>query len=252
MSAFGGLRRLILPAVLVFLLGLVARMPADVVLGWVLPDPVATRGISGTVWHGHIAAIEVEGVSLGPVDWRWRPAALLRARLGADVEAGLPGGFFNGRIAVGLGDVVLQDVRASAALAPMTRRSSIGAAQGTARLAATMVAIADGWPTAIEGELRLSDLRYAGAGNVPLGGYRLRFDGTAADNPAFPVAGLLASDESGPFEVDGVLRLGPGRAYALNASVSPRANAPAELQRALSVLPTGPDGARQLQFEGAL
>lgn len=68
-----GLRRLILPALVVFLLGLVARMPADVALGWVLPDEVATRGISGTVWRGRIAAVEVAGVSLGPVDWRWRP-----------------------------------------------------------------------------------------------------------------------------------------------------------------------------------
>lgn len=252
MSALSGLRRLILPAVVVFLVGLVARMPASVVLGWALPDQVATRGIAGTVWNGSIAAVEVAGVSVGPIDWRWRPAALFGARIGADVEAGLPGGFFSGRVAVGFGDIVLQDVRASAALAPLTRRSSIGRADGTARVAARAVTIAEGWPTAIEGEVLLSDLRYAGAGNAPLGGYRLRFDGSTASDPAFPIAGQLGSDESGPFEVDGVLRLGPGRAYALNAAVSTRANAPAELEGALRLLPTGPGGARQLQFEGAL
>lgn len=191
-------------------------------------------------------------MSLGPVDWRWRPSALLGLRLGVDVEAGLPGGFFNGRVAVGLGDIVLEDVRASAALAPITRRSTIGAAEGMARVSATRMAIADGWPTSIDGEVLLSDLRYAGTGNVPLGGYRLRFDGTTGDDPAFPLAGQLGSDDNGPFEVGGVLRLGPGRAYSLNASVAVRANAPAELQGALRLMPTGPDGNRQLQFEGTL
>lgn len=252
MSARAGLRRLFLPALVVFLLGVVARMPADVVLGWALPDEVATRGISGTVWRGRIAVVDIGGVALGPVDWRWRPAALLGARLGADVEAGLPGGFFNGRVAVGFGDIVLQDVRASAALAPMTQRSSVGAAAGMARVSAARMTIAGGWPTAIEGEVLLSDLRYAGAGNVPLGGYRLRFDGASTDDPAFPIAGLLGSDGDGPFNVDGVVRLGPGRAYALNASVLPSANAPAELQGALRLLPTNADGARQLRFEGTL
>ncbi len=252
MSAFGGLRRLILPAVVVFLLGLVARMPAGVVLGWVLPDQVATRGITGTLWNGRIAAVEDAGVSLGPVDWQWRPTALFGLRLGVDVEAGLPGGFFNGRVAVGFGDIVLEDVRASAALAPLTQRSTVGAADGMARVSATRMTLADGWPTAIEGEVVLTDLRYAGAGNVPLGGYRLRFDGSMGDDPAFPLAGLLDSDDSGPFEVDGALRLGPGRAYSLNAAVDLRANAPAELQGALRLMPAGPDGRRQLQFEGAL
>ncbi len=252
MSAFGGLRRLVLPAVVVFLLGLVARMPAGVVLGWVLPDQVATRGITGTLWNGRIAAVEVAGVSLGPVDWRWRPSALLGLRLGVDVEAGLPGGFFNGRVAVGFGDIVLEDVRALAALAPLTQRSTIGAADGTARVSAVRMALADGWPTAIEGEVVLAGLRYAGTGSVPLGGYRLRFDGSTGDDPEFPIAGAIGSDDSGPFEVDGVLRLGPGRAYSLNASVELRANAPAELEGALRLMPTGSDGRRQLQFVGAL
>lgn len=252
MNAPGGLRRLILPALAVFLLGLVARIPAGVALGWALPDQVATRGITGTLWNGRVAAVEVAGVSLGPVDWRLRPSALLGLRLGVDVEAGLPGGFFNGRVAVGFGDMVLEDVRASAALAPITRRSTIGAADGVARVSATRVAIADGWPTAIEGEVLLTDLRYAGAGNVPLGGYRLSFDGSTGDDPAFPITGLLVSDESGPFDVDGALRLGPGRAYSLNAAVELRANAPAELRGALRLMPAAPDGRRQLRFDGAL
>ncbi|MEL6951379.1 MAG: type II secretion system protein N [Pseudomonadota bacterium] len=252
MIDLSGLRRLITPVVLIFLIALVVRLPASAVLSWALPDNVATRGISGTIWNGTIDVVEVNGVSLGPVSWRWRPAALASGRIGAVVEAGLPGGYFDGRVSVGSDVIVLEDVRALASLESLTQRSSIGAARGTARVNATRLRLESLWPADIEGEVRLSNLRYAATGNTALGGYRLRFDGTASDDLAFPLSGVLESDGSAPFTVNGTLALGPARAYALNATVAAGADAPAEVTNALQFLPTDASGQRQLSFEGAL
>ncbi|MEO0614538.1 MAG: type II secretion system protein N [Pseudomonadota bacterium] len=252
MIDLSGLRRLVLPAIVVFFIALLARLPASAVLGWALPEQVATRGISGTIWNGTIDVVDVNGVSIGPVSWRWRPSALLSGRIGATVEAGLPGGYFDGVVGLGSGVIVLEDVRALANLESLTQRSSIGAAGGTARLTATRLRIESLWPADIEGEVLLTRLRYAATGNAALGGYRLRFDGSVTDDPAFPISGVLESDGSAPFSVNGTLALGPGRAYALNAIVAPDPDAPDEIKQALQFLPADPSGQRQLSFEGAL
>ncbi|MEO1117447.1 MAG: type II secretion system protein N [Pseudomonadota bacterium] len=252
MIDLSGLRRLVLPVIIVFVIGLVVRLPASAVLSWTLPDNVSTRGISGTIWSGTIDVVDVNGVSMGPVSWRWRPAALASGRIGAVVEAGLPGGYLDGKVSVGSDVMVLEDVRALANLASLTQRSSIGAARGTARVSATRLRLESLWPTDIEGEIRLTNLRYAATGNTALGGYRLRFDGTASGDPAFPLLGVIESDGSAPFTVGGTLGLGPARAYALNATVAAGADAPAEITQALQFLPADASGQRQLSFEGAL
>ncbi len=247
-----GLRRLVMPVVFVFFIALIVRLPASAVLSWALPDNVATRGISGTIWNGTIDVVNVNGVSIGPVSWRWRAGALASGRLGAVVETGLPGGYFDGYVSVGSDVIVLEDVRALANLESLTQRSSIGAASGTARVSATRLRIESLWPSDIEGEVRLTNLRYAATGNTALGGYRLRFDGTASDDPAFPLSGVLESDGSAPFTVNGTLALGPERTYSLNATVAAGADAPSDITNALQFLPAEASGQRQLRFEGAL
>lgn len=246
------LRRLIAPVIVAFLLALIVRLPASAVLSWALPASVETRGISGTIWNGSIDVVATQGVAVGPVTWQWRASALLSGRIGADVEAGLPGGFFSGAVGVGTSSLVLEDVRLLADLLPLTRRSSMGAAQGTVRVSAARLRLESLWPSDIEGEVRLDNLKYAATGSTALGGYVLQFDGVRSDDPAFPLDGALQSDGSGPFEVRGILAMGPERAYALNATVAPRANAPREVAQALTLLPTNASGQRVLSFEGAL
>ncbi|MEL7374294.1 MAG: hypothetical protein AAGJ36_07510, partial [Pseudomonadota bacterium] len=65
MIDLSGLRRLVLPVIIVFVIGLVVRLPASAVLSWTLPDNVSTRGISGTIWSGTIDVVDVNGVSMG-------------------------------------------------------------------------------------------------------------------------------------------------------------------------------------------
>lgn len=245
-------RLFISAAVVAFLVGLIAQMPAATALRWLLPDGIETRGISGTLWSGRIDAVAANGVAIGPVEWQLKPLALLTARVRADVEAGLPGGFANGRVTAGFGGLSLDDVRAQADLQPLTRRSSIGAAQGTLRVRLAHAELEALWPAFIEGNIDLLGLQYAASGPAVLGDFRLEFDGQTASDERFPVRGTLKSTGAGLFDVDGALALGPERSYSIQANVAPAPGAPANARNMLSLMPKRADGVAELRFEGQL
>lgn len=243
---------LLIVAMLVLLIGLVSRIPAAVALNWALPDRVETRGISGTVWRGSIDALRVDGTALDPVDWQLRPLALLTGRIGASIEAGLPGGFFAGDVSLSAGRIRIRDARAALDLAPVTRLSTIGPSEGSVRLTIREAEIDALWPVRLDGEMVLTGLRYPPVGPQPLGSYRLEFDPALASDPAFPVSASLSTLD-GPFAVDGRLLLGENRSYSMRAGVAPKPDTDQQLRNALRILgPAGPDGSHQLNFDGNL
>ena len=243
---------LFIVAGLALLIGLVSRMPAAVALNWALPDSVETRGISGSIWRGTIAALRVNGTSLGPLSWQLRPLALLTGRIGADIEAGLPGGFFAGEVALSGERIRIRDARAALDLAPVTRLSTIGPSEGSVRLTIREAEMDKLWPVRLDGEMVLSDLRYPPVGTQPLGSYRLQFDPALSSDPAFPIAGSLSALD-GPFDVDGRLLLGDGRSYSMRATVAAKPDTDQQMRNALRILgPAGPDGGYQLSFDGNL
>lgn len=243
---------LLIIGVVVLLVGLASRLPAAVALDWVLPPEVETRGISGSIWQGSIEALRVNGTSVGPVSWQLRPLALLTGRIGGDVEAGLPGGFFDGSVALSATRIRVRDARMALDLAPVTRLSSIGPSQGNVRLTIREADIDNLWPVRLDGEMVLTDLRYPPVGPQPLGSYRLNFDPALSSDPAFPVAGSLSALD-GPFEVDGRLLLGDERSYSMRARVAAGAKADQQTRNALRILgPAASDGSHQLTFDGNL
>jgi general secretion pathway protein N len=71
----------------VYLVALLALLPARFAWAFVesrlnLPVTLQADGITGTGWKGRADEIRVNGGSLGALEWRWRPSALLGARLG--------------------------------------------------------------------------------------------------------------------------------------------------------------------------
>lgn len=76
----------ILVVLTTLVLGLVAKLPATTI--WQAVEPrqtagVAMRGVTGTLWRGEVAVLEMSGVTLEQVAWKVRPIALLRGRLQA-------------------------------------------------------------------------------------------------------------------------------------------------------------------------
>ncbi|WP_194756971.1 type II secretion system protein N [Aliidiomarina indica] len=81
-------KRVLIPLLLlVYLVGVIAMMPARVVLWFApLPPEVGVGGISGTVWNGSIERIRVDDIAVNQLSWQVRPLDLLRLRFSADVQ----------------------------------------------------------------------------------------------------------------------------------------------------------------------
>ncbi|MEL6870186.1 MAG: type II secretion system protein N [Pseudomonadota bacterium] len=243
-------RRLILAATLLFVIGLIAKLPARVAFAFA-PDTVQTRGITGTLWNGRVQAVDVQGVRAGPINWTLKPLSLFTGALAASVECGLPNGFFDGDITVRASSIRIDDAKVSVSLADVTRNFSIGPSTGEVSGRIDTLLLKNQWPTRADAALNLRALSYPAVGPDALGSYRLVFDSALADE-RWPVVGELTSVD-GPYAVDGTLSLGDGRAYSMQADVTPTAEATQRLKDALRLLgPAAADGSHALVFDGNL
>ena len=245
-------KRLIGIASIEFLIGLVAKLPAATALNWFLPADIETRGISGTLCQCKMDALKVKGTAIGPLAWARKPAALITGRLAADIEAGLPGGFFDGHVSAGRDVLELNDARVAVTLAPITRLSPIGPSEGLLQATIVTARFETMWPVAVDGNVILRDLVYPPVGRTPLGSFSLDFD-PAMERPAdYAVSGQLSSLE-GPFDLDGELFLGDQRAYSLRAEIAAKADADQAIRNALRLLgPADASGKQRLVFDGNL
>lgn len=244
-------RTLWLVAAVTLLIGLLSRMPASFVLSMFLPDQVLTRGVNGTIWSGTIDAAELNGISLGNIEWRLKPLAILTGRLRAQASAALPGGFVDGDFSVSASEIRIRDTKASLALAPITAPSSIGPSSGQARVSIDDARLRDLWPTTLRGELTLTDLRYPPVGTQPLGDYSITFADDDS-NPAYPVRGDVTALD-GPFVLSGYISLGDNRAYSMRARIAAKPGADAQLSQGLRILgPANAQGQHALSFDGNL
>ena len=82
-------RRLWLLASLVLLATLISNLPAQLVWRQVqphLPVKVELDGLTGTLWRGSLARLQVDGIDQGALEWRWQPAGLLAGELELDLD----------------------------------------------------------------------------------------------------------------------------------------------------------------------
>ncbi|MEL7025223.1 MAG: type II secretion system protein N [Pseudomonadota bacterium] len=242
-------KRALWVAIPIFVVGLLARLPASVALGWFLPDQIQTRGIQGTIWSGTIGAVSVDGLGIGPVQWKLAPLALLTGRAKARIETQLPGGFFDGTVSASLtGRIVAQNLRAQIDLAPLTRNASMGPSRGIARASAARLEIEQQWPVSVsDGVLELRELTYLGIGTQPLGSHRITFAEPENDSE-FPVTGVIETLE-GAFDVNATLRLATDSRYELTGTVALTNEAPQRLKQQISVALGQPDAAGRFRLD---
>src|SRR5208282_1995644 len=82
-------RSALLLAALVFLLTLLVRLPASVLLTH-LPGSVRCTDVSGTLWRGSCGELAFGPQSVSDVRWTLHPVALLRARIALDLASADP------------------------------------------------------------------------------------------------------------------------------------------------------------------
>ncbi|MCL9780320.1 type II secretion system protein N [Vibrio sp. S4M6] len=75
--------------VLVFIISLIAHVPASLVVKYLpLPPQLSVSGVSGTVWTGSASNVRWQRTPLGEVDWQIHLAPLFLANLEAQVRFG--------------------------------------------------------------------------------------------------------------------------------------------------------------------
>lgn len=233
----------------------IATFPAGVALKWFAPPDVTFAGVGGTLWSGGAASATANGFTAESLRWRVRPAALFLGRVSADVEARIPDGFVAGQVTASGGNIRFADLRGATSLPALAGVLPVRGMRGQASASFESLVIEDGWPTVAVGELKLGALEVMplipdGSGALlALGNYTITFQ------PA-PAGELAAAfvDNGGPLEVQGTLRLDATHAYAIDALVEPRADAPESLVEGLKIMTSEPDaeGRRRLNLTGSL
>jgi hypothetical protein len=234
----------------------IASFPAGTAYRWFAPEnAVALTGIDGTVWSGGAAAGSIAGLGVQDVRWSLRAWQLVLGRIAAQIEARLADGFVSANVAASPGGVTLRDLRGSTSLPALASVLPVRGMRGQASVALEELALENGWPVVIVGELRLAGLEvtpFVPNGSerlLELGDYIVQF--VEAAEP-----GIAASfnDSGGPLEVSGTLELDRGRVYMLDALIEPRPGAAPEIVDALAIMTADPDpeGRRRLTLTGSL
>lgn len=228
-------------AAALYLIVLLWTLPAAVVLPrLVTGTPAALGGIEGTLWRGSAATLVVDGFPVYALRWRVEPRGLLRARLQAQVEGRLDEGFIRGRVGyspVG-GRLQVENAQGATRLARLAGPAGFTGADGNLSLQLELLVLEAGWPTRLSGRLGVGGLSIQELARQPLGDFEasFRLDGEEIVADLADIAGML--------ELQAQLKLTRELRWDLQGEVAPRADAPAGLREAISML--GPPDDRGL------
>jgi hypothetical protein len=239
--------RALLLACLVFLLTLLARLPARVLVP-LLPAGVSCDAPAGTVWQGSCAALRASGVTLQEVSWTVHPLALLGLHLSATVASQDARAQGTAAVLVSSGERI--EISGLSAQLPLQGGLPVfpSGLAGTVQIAIGAANLSRGQLTALQGSVRVLQLR-SEAQSADLGSFELRFPATAAGGP---IVGQL-SDLGGPLSVSGQLRLMPAGGYELSGYVAARPDASGDVVQALQLLgPADAQGRRMFSLAGSL
>jgi general secretion pathway protein N len=227
----------------------VALFPAKVALDLALKgrDNIRAEQVSGTVWRGHIGALQVGDNRVGAVGWKLHPMPLLSGTVVTDLrvqgeELDLEARAQRGRDGV----LRITDLIATLpahVLTPVVDSPALEL-RGSLRLNLVEVELVQLWPRLIRGEALWQDAAVTGEAEARLGDLAAEF-ATQADGR---LVGLL-SDRGGPLSLEGEFIIGL-RGYEVSAVLSGDPNN-RNLMKALEhVGEDAGDGSRLLLIEG--
>src|SRR5690606_6289026 len=100
-------------ALALYLATLVWNLPAAFVwkrLEGQLPAAVTLHGLTGTLWSGQVARMEVDGVDQGQLAWAWLPSLPLRVTIVLDLRWPPANGRVAAELNAGLGSLTLSGI----------------------------------------------------------------------------------------------------------------------------------------------
>jgi hypothetical protein len=244
-------RAALLLAALVFVLTLLVRMPASLLLSH-LPGALRCEGATGTVWQGSCEQLAFGKQRVSDVRWTLHPGALLRARIALDLLSADPAASAQASLEWRPGgDLLIEHLTGTFApqelepLLPAGWSASLQLAIGRARVSA-------GRLVGLEGTVDLRQLQLR-TPRVAFGSYELSFAPTGANAAAdAPLRGSLR-DLAGPLSLRGQILLTPTGSYMLAGSVAAHGEESPELEQLLALLgPPDQNGTRDFSLAGTL
>lgn len=248
-------RRLVVASLIAVALALAAGLlvwfaPAELAyrLAGARLAPTALDGIAGSVWRGRAAQWIVDGVALGPIEWRIERGAALAGRPRGEIVA--TGRQVHGRarferLADGWRLAAIEGAFPAPLLAPALDTPGIGVL-GTIELDLARVEIRDGRLATADGEIVWRGLGVRGIAALTLPGLAMRITPTGERALAATIADL-----GGPLAVDGRLELVDG-AFVAEVDLVPREDEPRLGEILKFVGERRPDGGSRLRIEGTL
>lgn len=222
-------------ALAVFCVTLVSNLPASLVWRQVkpnLPAKVQLQGVTGSLWQGQVANMQVEGIDQGALRWDWRPAAMLKAQLALDLDWRPRNSQVYATLRVGLGTVVLEQVNG--------------------RLDARSMAAVNKAPFILTGDwlLDIPELRLKDFERVVYAEGRIAWQNAGGGLPEPLALGHLTAqlssdndwllmtlaDQDGPLGLQGSAKWRPAQALQLDTRLKARAQADAGLAEGLKLL----------------
>jgi hypothetical protein len=214
---------------------IIAALPASLV-GHFLPPPVHAEDFSGSLWHGSAGTIRFNGRDLGALEWRLRPAALLRLGVGAELRWVKVGFVIDGTVNIDRGGFSAQDIIGGGPIEDL-RDVGVGVAAGWRGRADVHLSTLQGDFTRVAaavGDISVSNLsseRFADGAD--LGGYALRLAAGAVSADGSINADL--NDTGGPLELQAHVSIAPAeRSGLLSGTLKERAGIAPSLGAALN------------------
>ncbi|WP_070988328.1 type II secretion system protein N [Halofilum ochraceum] len=221
-------------ALLAWLSGLAAGLPAARAIDWFAPEGVTAAGVSGTLWQGRAARIDTGGPApvTGAV-WDLSGWQLLRGRLAADTRfrfAGLEG---SGYLASGGGRIDADGLTLrgpAAGLGDLLPRLPVEPA-GQLLVRVEAATLADGRIERLEGRMQWSEAALSAPFDLDLGMVRASIE-PAGNGDGYAIE---LDSEGGALDIGGVANLQPDGEYRLDLRLTPTASAPDGLRETLGL-----------------
>lgn len=225
----------------------IATLPASLIVSR-LPPQVTLEGVAGSIWSGSATRVAYQGVPVGALTWRSRPAALFTGRLAYDVDVARTDGYLRGALAVTFGGAVMAEgVQLSLPLTALNPQASANAWRGELRGTVQRARIENGWPVDLVADLGMLQLRPPQAA-LDVGNFAVAFD-EGASTPERLVGRVRDTDA--PLVVRAQLVVGRDRSYTLEGEVAPRPGAPREIANSVAFLgPADAMGRRAFTITG--
>ena len=231
----------------VFIVSLMIYAPAGMIVK-TLPVGISAQQFDGNIWQGSAVSLSVNGVSLGLVSWRIKPACLLAFTLCVQITQRDQS--ISASMLLKVGDTVeLHELKAEGSigiLGPLLNQYGV-TPSGNFSVDMLKIVVHNGQLKNMEGKLHLSSLALHGLLRVFIG------DADAVFKPEGNHTQITASNQKGHIDMRASAVLKADLSYQLDMTISSNTLSSEAVINGMQYIGRPlPDGSRQVQQSGSL